>query len=187
MSVFELKHLMLHKPFVYAGASPSTARAAADAASAGTVTPVPDLETDLSTGSPALAAEGGEELFVFEADQFIVFDKDDGPRLAARLPAPVFYGRLGGGQNTGAAHAGQNGAAPSSGAADTAAALYTLEPGAYLLLQWRPADSASLREGIEYFARQAWWEDEKTEGPYCLRRLREDSRIATQLWRRRKL
>jgi hypothetical protein len=39
-------------------------------------------------------------------------------------------------------------------------------------------------EGLEWFAREAWWERSAALGPYILRRVREDGRLATQALRR---
>jgi hypothetical protein len=151
MQTFELKHLSLRAPLFYRGIeNPPFAG----------LNPLPLLASG--------EGPGDEELFIFEAEDLIAFDAEDGPRLPpAPLPAPTFYGRLF------AARAGEEGGKPP----------YTLSPGSYLFMQWRPAGEAELREGIEYFAREAWWEREKAGGPYLIRRLGEDGKVATQLWR----
>lgn len=151
MQTFELKRLSLRAPLFYRG-----------------------IENPPFAGLNPLALlapeEGpeGEELFLFEAEELIAFDPEEGPRLRApSLPAPSFYGRLAG--------AGAGGAGEKTP--------YSLAPGSYLFMQWRPSGEAELREGIEYFAREAWWEQERARGPYLLRRLGEDGKVATQLWR----
>lgn len=97
--------------------------------------------------------------------------RDAGPRAAPSLPAPERIG--------------------------------SIPPGRYRFMQWRPCAEAAaelpasgimeapgpagardLREGIEYFARELWWADEKTEGPWYFRALREDGKVAYQLLRR---
>jgi hypothetical protein len=149
MQTFELKRLSLRAPLLYRGVENP---------------PFAGLKT-----LPLLAPEGGEgqeELFIFEAEELIAFDTEDGPRLrASALPAPSFYGRLAG--------ADECGERPP----------YTLSPGSYLFMQWRPSGEEELREGIEYFARESWWERARTYGPYLVRRLGEDGKVATQLWR----
>lgn len=116
-------------------------------------------------GPGPAAAAFGEELFIFEAEALVAFDPEEGPRLApSPLPAPSFYGRLAAGE--------AEGEAP-----------YALAPGPYLFMQWRPEGEAELREGLEFFAREAWWEGERTRGPYLIRRLGEDGKVATQVWR----
>lgn len=149
MQTFELKRLSLRAPLLYRGIENP---------------PFAGLNP-LALLAPEGGAEG-EELFLFEAEELIAFDTEDGPRLRApTLPAPSFYGRL-----AGAVEDGEN-------------APYALSPGSYLFMQWRPSGEVELREGIEYFAREAWWERERASGPYLLRRLGEDGRVATQLWR----
>lgn len=113
--------------------------------------------------------EGEEELFLFDEDALIRFDPDDGPRLAAELPSPGFYGRS----------ARQGG--PSGRAAPERR---ELPRGKYAFMQWRPARAAELSLGLEWFARETWWERSEAEGPYILRRIREDGKLATQVLRR---
>jgi hypothetical protein len=107
-------------------------------------------------------AEGEEELFLFEEEDLVAFDPDDGPVLRRPLPRPSFYGRR--------------------SAADTA--FTKLAAGSYIFLQWLPLDENELLEGLEWFAREAWWERAAAKGPYFLRRIREDGRLATQAMRR---
>jgi hypothetical protein len=38
--------------------------------------------------------------------------------------------------------------------------------------------------GLEWFARETWWEKAGGRGPYILRRVREDGGLATQALRR---
>ena len=114
-----------------------------------------------------LPEEGREELFVFEAEDLVVFDPDEGPRATRPLPSPRFHGRgLGLGELP---EAGESG--------------YALPKGEYLFMQWRPASEEELLAGIEFFAREAWWEGAKATGPYLVRRVLEDSKTATQLLR----
>lgn len=112
--------------------------------------------------------EDEEELFLFDEAELIRFDPDDGPRLATDFPRPGFYGR----------NAPRHGQAGAEGR--------ELARGTYAFMQWRPADAAELLGGLEWFARETWWERSRTEGPYILRRLREDGKLATQILRRLK-
>jgi hypothetical protein len=107
-------------------------------------------------------AEGEEELFLFEEEDLIAFDLDEGPLLRRPLPRPSFYGRR--------------------SEDDTVSA--RLAAGSYIFLQWQPLDENELLEGLEWFAREAWWERSAAKGPYFLRRVREDGRLATQALRR---
>lgn|GEM_PF-263931 len=175
MSVFELKRLMLHRAFIYSALPPSSAFPGS-AGQAGAL-PFPPLET-----------EGEEELAVFAAEGLVLMDRDDGPRMQAYpLPPALFYGRAAAGAPAGRPGSQNSGSTADAAPESSGLQTWTLEPGAYLLLQWRPENAAEFREGVEYFARQAWWEDEKAEGPYFIRRLREDGKTATQIWRRRQL
>lgn len=108
-----------------------------------------------------------EEVFLFEERDLIVFDPDDGPRLATELPSPFFYGR---------------GLSKESIEADRKGS-FLLIPGEYLFFQWRPKNEPELREGLEWFARESWWEDQKADGPYIVRRILEDKALATQVLR----
>ena len=177
--------------------------------------------------------DGEEELFLFDEEELVAFDPDDGPSLRRPLPRPRFYGRR-------PRRDGVPGASKSDGrlarishskiglsarsdeneersvlfarehrveeattrsarfcglAANAISVLlswkkaarhekYGLAAGEYVFLQWRPRDVEELMEGLEWFARQAWWERAAAKGPYILRRVREDGRLATQALRR---
>ncbi len=115
--------------------------------------------------------EGEEELFLFDEAELVRFDPDEGPRVALELPRPGFYGH----------------SVPRGGReAGTGPSRRELPRGAYAFMQWRPADAGGLARGLEWFAREAWWEGMAMEGPYMLRRLREDGKLATQVLRRLK-
>jgi hypothetical protein len=109
-------------------------------------------------------ADGEEELFLFDEEELVGFDPDEGPNLRRPLPRPRFYGRL---------------PAPAGAARGT-----ELAAGSYAFMQWRPGDEEELSEGLEWFAREAWWERSAARGPYILRRVREDGALATQALRR---
>jgi hypothetical protein len=109
-------------------------------------------------------AEGEEELFLFDEDELVAFDPDDGPRLRRPLPRARFYGRR-----------------PAPEAAPRG---LELAAASYVFLQWRPRGEAELEAGLEWFAREAWWGRYPARGPYILRRVREDGGLATQALRR---
>jgi hypothetical protein len=124
----------------------------------------------LELGLGADMAEGEEEIFLFDELDLVDFDPDDGPRLRRPLSAPRFYGRR---------------PAPRQGpAASASGPAAKLEAGTYSFMQWRPREAEELEEGLEWFARESWWERTTARGPYILRRVREDSRLATQVLRR---
>jgi hypothetical protein len=108
-------------------------------------------------------AEGEEEVFLFDAEELVAFDHDEGPALRRPLPRPRYYGHR-----------------PVQGGSDST----VLSIASYAFLQWRPADEQEQSAGIEWFAREAWWERVEASGPYILRRVREDGKLATQLLRR---
>lgn len=113
-------------------------------------------------------AEGTEELALYNPGSVVRFDSRDGPRALSALPEPETAGR-----------------APSGSAPDTAGRVaLSLEPGAYGFLQGTASSEGDWLGLIEDFARQAWWERTECEGPYFLRRVREDGRWAAQVWRR---
>ncbi|MBL8966724.1 MAG: hypothetical protein JNG85_06920 [Spirochaetaceae bacterium] len=147
--------------------------------------------------------EGEEELFIFEEAELIEFDPDDGPRVILPLPPPRFYGRMAAptkgdrkakaepsipapGAPAPEAPAGDGTAAPPSkdGAKPPKTSVeYSLAPGTYLFMQFRPLDAEEMRSGLEWFARESWWEAAAARGPYLVRRIAEDGELATQIIR----
>jgi hypothetical protein len=107
-------------------------------------------------------AEGEEELIVFDEVELVHFDAEQGPLLARPLPPPRFYGR-----------------SASGGGKD-----YALPRGSYVFMQYRPREAGEFEEGIEWFAREAWWEGKEAAGPYLIRRLKEHGKLAVQILRR---
>lgn len=118
-------------------------------------------------------AEGEEEVFMFDEASLVDYDPDEGPRIGRPLPAPGYYGRGAAGGRESRATIGK----PASG---------ELPSGRYAFAQWRPRDEEELAEGLEWFARELWWERSPTEGPFIVRRVREDGALATQALRRLK-
>jgi hypothetical protein len=116
-------------------------------------------------------AEGEEELFLFDDEELVAFDPDEGPELRRPLPRPRYYGR-------------RAPRARASGEPAPFPATAILAAGMYAFLQWRPRDEGELMAGLEWFAREAWWQRVAATGPYIVRRLREDGRLATQALRR---
>jgi hypothetical protein len=160
MADLELLTLDLRSPLAYSGLENPPIRAlpfAGHVLSAGAVL--------AEAGSGEDLEEGMEELFLFDEDELVLFDPDEGPRLRASLPPPRFYGRR----------------IPE--AAAIAGEAYTLAKGEYAFIQWRPRDEGELVHGLEWFARQTWWEALGARGPYIVRRIREDSSLATQALR----
>lgn len=148
--------------------------------------------------------EGEEELFIFEEAELIEFDPDDGPRVILPLPPPRFYGRMAAPPKTDrkakaepsrptpseapapAAQAPDETAAPPAkeGAKPPKTSVeYSLAPGTYLFMQFRPLDAEEMRSGLEWFARESWWEAAAARGPYLVRRIAEDGELATQIIR----
>jgi hypothetical protein len=119
-------------------------------------------------GSPALFPEGpdregGEELHVYPPGLFPA--DEDGPRCPRPLPPPL--------------------SSWSTAAADRESGTgYRLTSGAWLFAQSRPTGPSELEDFLEWFAREAWWERRRLEGPWLLRLVREDGKTAYQLLRR---
>jgi hypothetical protein len=120
--------------------------------------------------SPAsdLPSEGEEELIVFDPALLVTEDPDEGPRVRALPPASFRGSSRGEGLH------------------------YTIEPGRYAFMQLEAGDgsgqlAASLENfaaSLEEFARDAWWEGARLEGPYLVRLLAEDGKKTIQLLRR---
>jgi hypothetical protein len=161
MADFELLTLDLRSPLAYSGLENPPI---VGAPLSGTVLLPSAPGSLLELGLGADMGEGDEELFLFDEEELVGFDPDEGPSLRRPLPRPRFYGR----------RPAPAGAAPGA----------ELAAGGYAFLQWRPRDEEELLIGLEWFARQAWWERTAARGPYILRRVREDGRLATQVLRR---
>ena len=163
MPGFELLTLDLRSPLAYSGLEnpPLTGAPLSGTALLPTVS-----GSFLELGLGIDMAEGEEELFLFDEEGLVGFDPDEGPSLRRPLPRPRYYGRR-----------------PASGDA-AKGSVAELAAGGYVFLQWRPRDEGELLEGLEWFAREAWWERSAALGPYILRRVREDGRLATQALRR---
>jgi hypothetical protein len=166
MADFALLTLDLRSPLAYSGlenpplsGAPLSGRALLPTASGALV----------ELGLGADLAEGEEELFLFDEGELVEFDPDDGPSLRRPLPRPRYYGR----RSAPGAAGLTLGGAPSA----------KLGAGGYAFLQWRPRDEGELMEGLEWFAREAWWERAAARGPYILRRVREHGKLATQALR----
>lgn len=56
-----------------------------------------------------------------------------------------------------------------------------LKKGDYLFTQSTYKDFASIKNTIESFERDIWWEKQKTEGPYYIRLVPEDGKTALQI------
>ncbi len=114
------------------------------------------------------AADGEEELALFGFDSVVRRDPDDGPRAVETLPVPLALARgVSGGES------------PSPAEKEL-----ELGRGAYAFLQGRASTEEELVRLLEDFARQAWWERMDCRGPCVVRRVFEDGRWATQVWRR---
>jgi hypothetical protein len=176
MPAFELLVLDLHAPLPYGGLeNPPVAGAPLEGS-------ILVLDAAGGIGETAIGlglADGDEEVFLFDEEALVDFDPDEGPRMRPSLPAPRFYGRGGAAR---AAGAGAAAAAPP--AAPRGTARREIPRGRYAFMQWRPRDESELAEGLEWFAREVWWERSAVEGPYIVRRLREDGALATQVLRR---
>lgn len=160
MPELELFTLALHSPLAYEGMENPPLVGAPLAGSA----LLPAREggfREVAIGSGM--SEGEEELFLFDAEELVTFDIDEGPSLRRPLPRPRYYGRKSSGGST----------KPET----------VLGTGSYAFLQWRPSDEEELADGLEYFARESWWERIDAKGPYIVRRVREDGKLATQVLR----
>jgi hypothetical protein len=169
MASFELLTLDLRSPLEYRGLENPPL---SGAPLSGRVLVPRSAASILELGIGADMAEGEEELFLFDDEDLIDFDPDDGPRLRRPLPGPRYYGRR---PAPGKASVGEA-SGPSA----------KLDAGSYTFLQWRPCDEGELLEGLEWFARESWWTRSAASGPYFLRRVREDGKLATQALRRLK-
>jgi len=106
---------------------------------------------------------GEEIIWLFDDAKLVINDPDNGPRIENPWPVARFAGF-----KTEPAPTGDQ------------ASRITVKAGDYLFTQWRTKDFADPSEGFEEFIRQIWWEQEKTEGPWILRIVREDNDIAFQ-------
>jgi hypothetical protein len=163
MTSFSLLTLRLHSPLCYLGLENPPFLGL-------------DAEGGLSAIGACAAEEGREELFVFEDSALVAFDPDDGPKAPERLPSPAFYGQA----PKPGAPAGQESRWVLPAGQETQ---WFLPEGNYLFMQWRPSGEEEFLAGLEWFAREAWWEGHKAVGPWFVRRILEDGKVATQLIR----
>jgi hypothetical protein len=172
MADFELLNLDLRSPLTYSGMENPPLNGAP---LSGTVL-LPDVSG--SFGEMRLGEdmeEGEEELILFDEEDIVAFDPDEGPLLRRPLPRARFYGR------SPARDAAEE---LASSAGQKTAGRARLEAGRYAFMQWRARDESELEAGFEWFVKEAWWERLETKGPYILRRLREHGKLATQALRR---
>jgi hypothetical protein len=129
-----------------------------------------DFDAVAARGIPS--EEGGETVLLYAPRSLIRFDDADGPRALREPGRPDAFGV-----------SGEPGCERKTGipADEAAAPRIVLEPGLYAFMQWRVRDAASIREGIEFYARETWWEGLSIVGPWILRRVAEEGKIATQL------
>jgi hypothetical protein len=167
MAAYELRILDLRAPLPYTGIeNPSFAGGHPGGS---VLVPIPEGRLlEIPTG-PGLS-EGDEEIFLFDEESLIEFDADNGPKIVPRLPTPGFYGRR---NSTGGAVFG-----------GAALERRELPRGRYAFMQWRADTDEELLLGMEWFARETWWEQLRGEGPCILRRLREEGKLASQMLRR---
>ncbi|HUX40459.1 MAG TPA: hypothetical protein VMV83_04745 [Rectinemataceae bacterium] len=125
--------------------------------------------------------EGDEELHRFDLD--LVPMGPEGPRCRRPLPPPeASYRRRG--RESGAVEARAKEGRAEEERTEMRANASTgsrLVAGLWLFTQWRPADGGELALGIEWFAREAWWEGRELEGKLFLRLVREDGKLAFQI------
>ena len=117
-------------------------------------------------------AEGEESLYLF--GEGILVQGPDGPTCPQPLGGPI----------SAWANRRLEDGAPARSPPSQGEEGYRLEAGRWLFMQWRPSSGRELREGIEWFARESWWEGRRVEGPLHLRLVREDRKLAWQLFRR---
>lgn len=124
----------------------------------------------------------GDCVWLF-ASQDLIDTGDTGPRFKTPLPRPLFSGKA---RRLGAMLSEKSPEALDGNAIaeDMNNTTKLLPAGDYVFTQWRERDCARVQDGFEEFARQVWWEGEKTEGPWILRIVAEDGDTAYQGLRR---
>lgn len=113
-------------------------------------------------------ADGEERLAVYSEDSIVRMDPAEGPRVSDRLPPPEVLAE--------GVRGGETPPPPET--------VLSLERGVHGFLQGRASTEKELLSLLEEFARQAWWEGMDCRGPFIVRRVFEDGRWATQVWRR---
>lgn len=137
-----------------------------------------------------------DTLMLFSDETLVLRNPEAGPAVANPLPSPLFSGGIWlaplqdrraeadcrAAPKTAGPAVPEAPASTAAGTLSTAAAPdhYVLAARDYIFSQWRQSDFATLEEGLENFVRQVWWEQRKCEGPWILRRIREDGGVAFQ-------
>jgi len=116
-----------------------------------------------------LALRFGECLLVFKESNLSMMT-DEGPRLSSSLAPESSYRTE----------------------SDERAATYSLAPGDYLFFQWRARNAAGQVAAPSFFpileeaVREAWWQGVGCEGPWFIRLVSEDEKVAIQALRKLK-
>lgn len=130
--------------------------------------PLEATDAPLALAATECGEAGAELLFTLPDELFI--EGDEGPRRRGRFVAPM------------PVRARREASGPAGGEGDRGG--IGLAEGLWFFMQWRPGDEEELLNGIEWFARELWWERRATEGPRFLRVVREDGKLAWQLLQR---
>ncbi|MDA8425981.1 MAG: hypothetical protein M0Z80_07560 [Treponema sp.] len=135
------------------------------------------LNLDESWPLPPLA-QGDDELYLFETDEIIRDDAENGPALVVPLPYALHVSAIPASDGSPVEYRETGASIPRD------PGYFALPAGSYAFMQFLARDIEGLHEAMDDFVKECWWQRVPVSGPLYLRRVDEDGAAKLQLLRR---